>query len=83
MAAKKGVMYFKMVVSYGDPTEFDDAGCDGMFIESVEKTNEVAELKALLIRLRNFVVMAEGHWLFGERWTDWVDPYLPNDELIN
>ncbi len=42
---------------------------------------EITKLEDLLIRLRNFVVKAEGHYLYGEKWTDWVDPHLPCDAL--
>ena len=41
---KKGVIYFKMILSYGEPTELDNTGCDGMYVESVEKTLEFNKL---------------------------------------
>lgn len=31
----------------GKPTEMDDVGCDGMYIESIEKTNEFDSLLKL------------------------------------
>ena len=38
-------MYVKIVVS-GKPTEMDDIGCQGLFIESVEMcTKEITQLK--------------------------------------
>ena len=45
MSPKQGILYVRLVVSYGEPTEFDDVGCDGMFIESTEMcTKDVANL---------------------------------------
>ena len=38
--------YVKVVVSYGKPTEMDDVGLQGMYIESVEIcTKEIAQTK--------------------------------------
>ena len=45
MGENQYVIYFKMIVS-GDPTKYDDVGCDGLYIESIEKTDEVAQLEA-------------------------------------
>ena len=50
--------------------------------EIAEQDKELNQIEALLIRLRNFVVKAEGHWLYGERWTDWIDKHLPKEKLI-
>ena len=45
MSTKHGALYVRVVVSYGEPTELDDVGCDGMFIESTETcTKDVANL---------------------------------------
>ena len=39
-------IYVKLVVSYGKPTELDDVGCDGLYIQSTEIcTKEIAALK--------------------------------------
>jgi len=39
-------IYVKVVVSYGKPTEFDDVGCDGLYIQSTEIcTKEITALK--------------------------------------
>ena len=44
MGENQYVIYFKMIVS-GEPTKYDDVGCDGLYIESIEKTDEVAQLE--------------------------------------
>jgi len=41
-------IYVKLNVSYGKPTELDDVGCDGLYIESAEIcTKEIAQLERL------------------------------------
>ena len=49
----------------------------------VQERDERRELEALLIRLRNFVIKAEGHWLYGEQWTNWIDKHLPKEKLVD
>ena len=61
MCAKLGVIYFKMAVSYGEPTEFDGVGCDGMYIESIEKTDDIAQLKAALTLIGDVAFDRDGY----------------------
>lgn len=43
-------IYVRLTV-YGEPTELDSAGCDGMYIEGVEIcTKEIATLKRELLQ---------------------------------
>lgn len=67
---KEGAIYFKMEVSYGEPTEFDQQGCDGMFIKSIEKTDVIAKLEAVARQ--------------GEELESWLDtsPYSNFEEHI-
>ena len=39
------ILYFEMKVSYGVPTEIDAIGCDGMYIESIERIDGKALLR--------------------------------------
>ena len=76
MSPKQGTIYVRLVVSYGEPTEFDDVGCDGMFIESTETcTKDVANLlraakafRALMPYLDRFIdVEALIPWRGGKK----------------
>jgi len=54
MAATEYALYFKVVVS-GKPTERDDTGCDGLYIESVDDvTCDIKKLKDELHALHNW-----------------------------
>ena len=70
---------------YIDGVECDARGCDAEMDnkEMSRRLNERDDLQSLLLRLRNFIVKAEGHHLYGEKWTDWVDPALPEDMLVD
>jgi len=54
---KTNTIYVKVVMSYGKPTEFDDVGCDGLYIESTEIcTEEIKQLKTEKEKLRGKVL---------------------------
>ena len=45
---KTDTIYVKLVVSYGKPTELDNVGCDGLYIQSTEIcTKEIVALKRM------------------------------------
>ena len=90
MAKDRDVIYVKVAVSYGKPTEMDNEGCDGLFIESTKVcTKEVTQLKAEVEDLRKagdeLVSRVEQ---FTDEWSEDAWPFLDlatskmNDALL-
>ena len=64
---KTDAIYVKVNISYGEPTEFDNIGCDGMFIESTEIcTKEFKQIKADNETLRKIKRLARLYLEHGE-----------------